>query len=119
MRAKFGIVGLCVAAIALASFGALPVDAAQNQKKKTAATKKAVAKAPPRTRIIVQRRSFLDAGTDVNPGERKFTDYAVPPGYTPYGVIDNRAGSWRSPLPGPYDLPSRQNPWPWHWCVGC
>jgi hypothetical protein len=30
---------------------------------------------PPRARIVVEPRSFLDAGTEVLPGERKFTDY--------------------------------------------
>jgi hypothetical protein len=37
-----------------------------------------------RTRVYVTRRSWLDAGTEVVPGERKFTDYAFPPGYS-YG----------------------------------
>ena len=116
MRLKFAVVGLCVAAIALTALGAPPVDAAQNQKKKAAATKKAGrARHRRRARITVQRRSFLDAGTEVKPGERKFTDYALPAGYTPIGVIDNRAGSWRSPLPGPFDLPGPNNPWPWNW----
>ena len=32
------------------------------------------------TRIYVTRRSWLDAGTEVLPGERKFTDYAFPAG---------------------------------------
>ena len=34
----------------------------------------------PRTRIFVSKRSWLDGGTEVLPGERKFTDYALPPG---------------------------------------
>ncbi len=36
--------------------------------------------AGPRTRVYISRRSWLDAGTEVLPGERKFTDYAFPPG---------------------------------------
>jgi hypothetical protein len=36
----------------------------------------------PHTRIYVTRRSWLDAGTEVLPGDRKFTDYAFPPGYS-------------------------------------
>lgn len=36
--------------------------------------------AGPRTRVYVTRRSWLDAGTEVLPGDRKFTDYAFPPG---------------------------------------
>ncbi len=36
--------------------------------------------AGPQTRVYVTRRSWLDAGTEVLPGDRKFTDYAFPPG---------------------------------------
>ena len=32
-----------------------------------------------RTRIYVSKRSWLDGGTEVNPGDRKFSDYAFPP----------------------------------------
>jgi hypothetical protein len=33
----------------------------------------------PNTRIYVSKRSWLDGGTEVLPGDRKFTDYALPP----------------------------------------
>jgi hypothetical protein len=69
-----------------------------------------------RSRIVVVPRSFLDAGTEVRPGERKFTDYAFPPTYQPLDVVTNtggRVGWHRSPLPGPFDLPSRNNPFGW------
>jgi hypothetical protein len=36
----------------------------------------------PYTRIYVTKRSWLDAGTELLPGDRKFTDYAFPPGYS-------------------------------------
>jgi hypothetical protein len=66
-----------------------------------------------RTRIIIQKRSFLDGGTEVLPGDRKFTDYVFPPGYSPAGVIEN-TGAWhRSPLPGAFDLPGKNNPYFW------
>jgi hypothetical protein len=73
---------------------------------------------PPRARIVVEPRSFLDAGTEVLPGDRKFTDYAFPPGsYSmPLSEVTNvggRVGWHRSPLPGPFDLPSRYNPFGW------
>ena len=35
----------------------------------------------PRTRVYVTKRSWLDAGTEVLPGDRKFQDYAFPPEY--------------------------------------
>jgi hypothetical protein len=70
--------------------------------------------ARPRTRITVHRRSFLDPGTELLPGERKFTDYAIPPTHTSaMGVLDNTAFYHRSPLPGPFDLPGRNNPVQW------
>src|SRR5579885_2050780 len=31
------------------------------------------------TRIIVTPRSYLDGGTEVLPGQRKYSDYAIPP----------------------------------------
>ena len=33
----------------------------------------------PHTRVYVTTRSWLDAGTEVLPGDRKFQDYAFPP----------------------------------------
>jgi hypothetical protein len=38
--------------------------------------------AGPRTRVYITKRSWLDAGTEVLPGDRHFTDYAYPPGYS-------------------------------------
>ena len=121
----------CAAALALSSIAVAPADAqTTNQTKKSAAKKVAAKKygpvpismaPPPRARITVTRRTYLDAGTYVIPGDRKFTDYAIPPGYSPTAVIDNRAGVYidQSPLPGPFTLPGRDNPYPWNWCVGC
>jgi hypothetical protein len=59
-----------------------------------------------RTRIYVTKRSWLDAGTEVLPGERKYTDYAIPPTYT-QNTIDQLTGRpWtRQPLVDPFDLP--------------
>jgi len=70
----------------------------------------------PRSRITVAPRSFLDAGTEVLPGERKFTDYAFPPTHYPLGVVTNvggRVGWHQSPLPGPFDLAGPHNPFGW------
>ena len=47
----------------------------------------------PRTRVYVTTRSWLDAGTEVLPGDRKFQDYAFP---SPYRVPIVRA---RKPQP--------------------
>ena len=130
MTTKIFATVFCAAAFALASVAVTSVDAqAQTQQKKAAAKKSAkrygpvpISMAPPpRARITVTRRTFLDAGTYVIPGDRKFTDYAVPPTYYPGSVADNRGGMYisQTALPGPFTLPGRDNPWPWNPCVGC
>jgi hypothetical protein len=63
----------------------------------------------PRSRVVVVPRSYLDAGTEVLPGERKFLDYAFPPTHMPMGAVTNtggRVGWHNSPLPGPF-FPTR------------
>ena len=60
-----------------------------------------------RTRITVRPRSFLDGGTEVRPGERKFLDYAQAPTYgwlAPTSSWDP-LGTHRFPLPMPFELP--------------
>jgi hypothetical protein len=60
-----------------------------------------------RTRITVRRRSYLDGGTEVIPGERKFMDYAAP-GTQMNGAPDSSwdpTGIHRWPLPRPFELP--------------
>ena len=60
-----------------------------------------------RTKITVRPRSYLDGGTEVFAGERKFMDYAQPTGYmnaSPSAIYDP-TGSRRSPLPMPFELP--------------
>jgi hypothetical protein len=60
-----------------------------------------------RTKITVRPRSYLDGGTEVFPGERKFMDYAQPSSYmqaAPTAAWDP-TGSHRSPLPMPFELP--------------
>ena len=107
--------GLGAAVIALSAFAAPPVEAAPTKKYYSTSARTAPASRP-RARVRVAPRSFLDAGTEVLPGERKFLDYAFPPGYIPLGVVTNTGGKvgWdTSPLPGPFDLPSRRNPYGW------
>ncbi|ABD85814.1 hypothetical protein [Rhodopseudomonas palustris] len=59
--------------------------------------------AGPRTRIYVTKRSWLDAGTEVLPGERKFTDYAYPPGRS-FGMENLNRPLDRQPLNPASDL---------------
>jgi hypothetical protein len=65
-----------------------------------------------RTRIIIQKRSYLDPGTETFPGERGDHDYAMLPNHRASGVLDNtNFGSNQTALPGPWTLPSKNNPW--------
>jgi hypothetical protein len=59
-----------------------------------------------RTRVYVTTRSWLDAGTEVLPGDRKFQDYAFPSeyGYPSFGRENNNRPIDRQPLNPPSDL---------------
>jgi len=57
----------------------------------------------PHTRIYVSKRSWLDGGTEVLPGDRKFTDYAYPPGPS-FATQNNNRSLERQPLNTPSDL---------------
>lgn len=59
-----------------------------------------------RTRLYVSKRSWLDGGTEVNPGDRKFSDYAFPPsvGYPSFARENLNRPIDRQPLSPPYDL---------------
>ena len=57
----------------------------------------------PHTRLYVSKRSWLDGGTEVLPGERKFTDYASPPG-TSFARGNNNRPLDRQPLSPDSDL---------------
>jgi hypothetical protein len=58
------------------------------------------------TRVYVTKRSWLDAGTEVLPGERKFLDYAFPPdiGYPSFARENRNRPIDRQPLNPPSDL---------------
>ena len=78
MGIKTCLAGLCLAVLAATVIDVSPVEAQTY----TAQPDRLVNR--PRARITVEPRSFLDAGTEVLPGERKFTDYAFPTGsYSP------------------------------------
>ena len=51
----------------------------------------------PHTRVYITKRSWLDAGVEVLPGDRKFSDYAFPPG-APFGTMINNRSIDRQPL---------------------
>jgi hypothetical protein len=102
---------LAAVAVALTGFAASPADAAT--KRKTRIEERDAAYGPrgpnvsyqqgPRTRVYISRRSWLDAGVEVLPGDRKFTDYAYPQGQT-FGRENLNRPLDRSPLNPPSDF---------------
>ena len=57
----------------------------------------------PRTRVYITRRSWLDAGVEVLPGDRKFNDYAFPPNHSFASTATGRSLD-RQPLNSHWDL---------------
>jgi len=57
----------------------------------------------PHTRVFITKRSWLDAGVEVLPGDRKFTDYAFPPGVS-FARENNNRNIDRQPLNPPSDM---------------
>jgi hypothetical protein len=67
-----------------------------------------------RTKIIIQKRSYLDPGTETFPGENLGNNYAQLPNQRASSVLDNTIfglSNTQSPLPGPWTLPGKNNPW--------
>jgi hypothetical protein len=60
----------------------------------------------PHTRVYITTRSWLDAGTEVLPGDRKFMNYAFPSpfGYPDFARENNNRPIDRQPLNPPSDL---------------
>jgi hypothetical protein len=108
------ITGFLTAALAL-GIAAGPADAAKKKRPHPPAPRAAIYPAPDRTvvringvtRIIVNRRSYLDAGTEIGPNERSFKDYAFPtggdPGHANWFYGRDLRGAGHFPLPGPFD----------------
>ena len=80
---KLYAAGLCAAVIAVTAVAIPPAEAQTRTTKKQyvyVTTRDGTVVRRARSRVTVAPRSFLDPGTEVRPGERKFTDYALPPG---------------------------------------
>jgi hypothetical protein len=64
-----------------------------------------------RTRVIIQKRSYLDPGTESFPGENTGHGYAQSPNQRASSVLDNTSfGGNQSSLPNMWTLPSKNNP---------
>jgi hypothetical protein len=66
-----------------------------------------------RTRVIVQKRSYLDGGTEVMPADNIDGFRSTFMAHRPSGVLDrtafDRPGWWSDP----FFLPGKRNPYPW------
>jgi len=102
------------AAIAVLAIGALPAAAQQTRLKYDKDGRvtygpqgpNRVIQQGPNTRVYITTRSWLDAGTEVNPGDRKFQDYAFPPdiGYPSFARENRQRPIDRQPLNPPSDM---------------
>jgi len=115
MRLK--AIGTTFAAIAALSLLAVPADAAAKKKRIVYDSRGHTVfisrdeDGRTRTKIIIQKRSYLDPGTEVLPGDRNDHDYASLPNQSPTSVLDNTAfGSNQTALPGAFTLQSKNNP---------
>ncbi|MGJ5196955.1 MULTISPECIES: hypothetical protein [unclassified Bradyrhizobium] len=96
--------------LAVTSLAATSADAATTKRRAVAVTNSGNPnysyQSGPRTRIYITRRSFLDGGTEVLPGDRKFSDYAFPPavGYPSFARENLNRPIDRQPLMAPSDL---------------
>jgi hypothetical protein len=119
MRLRQLAVAFAFAGAVVAAFGLLtaPADAAQKKKRVYYNRDRTVVvsrdeNGRTRTKIIVQKRSYLDPGTEPLPSERNTLDYAWAPDHRGDSVLDHTIfGSDMSALPGPFTLPSSHNPW--------
>ena len=108
------LLSLAVVGVLAIGFGATQADA-QTKRKPTNGNSTAnstaygptgpnrVYQSGPRTRVFVTTRSWLDAGVEVLPGDRKFNDYAFPQS-TSFGQQNYNRPLDRQPLYSPYDL---------------
>ena len=86
MSIKAYAAGFCAAVIAATALAVSPIEAQTSQTAKKYTTTRSAKADRPRSRVTVAPRSFLDPGTEVRPGERKFTDYAYPVGNAGLGI---------------------------------
>ena len=113
MTVKFRGLGLAAALLATglaASLATAPASAQSAPPKRQAAHQNGPVNysymAGPHTRVYVTKRSWLDAGTEVLPGERKFTDYATggPGAWENLDRLNSHMDRRRSPLSTPSDV---------------
>jgi hypothetical protein len=108
LAAKLAVLLAAVAVIA-GGFGTAEAETAAAKRKMRADTVTYNTRGPnvsyqsgPRTRVYISKRSWLDAGVEVLPGDRKFNDYAFPLGESFASRNNGRLD--RQPLNSHWDL---------------
>ena len=112
MRMKFSALGLALALTVPPLIASAPAKAEQLKYDKNGHVSygqggpNVVVQQGPHTRLYISKRSWLDAGTEVLPGDRKFTDYAFPPaiGYPDFARENNNRPIDRQPMNPPSDM---------------
>jgi hypothetical protein len=109
MRLKF--VAVTLAAIGTLTVMAAPASAQSTDRRATSSRGNTVVvtrdeDGRTRTRVIIERRSYLDPGREVLPGSRRDSDYATNLANTrPTSVLDNtRNGGNQTALPQPNEF---------------
>jgi hypothetical protein len=97
---------LLLAGVAVAIGLATPANAQRPRQPSSSSGPNVVYQQGPHTRIYVSKRSWLDGGTEVNPGDSKFSDYAFPPavGYPSFARENLNRPIDRQPLSPPQDV---------------
>lgn len=98
--------------LVIAGLTAMPADAQTRQRADGTVYSERGEDGRVRTKVVIQRRSFLDGGTEVLPGSQPTTTNAMPYGYSPLAstIEGTNIGGIRHPLPGPYDGLGKDGP---------
>ena len=94
----------CLTAVAIAATATVPIAQAEPRRKQTVRSGQHTVfvsrdeSGRTRTRIIVTPRSYLDGGTEVLPGQRKFTFQDAQPYWSPIDILGPGKNYDRQPL---------------------
>lgn len=106
---KTGLIALFAAAAVAATALAVPADAAPRKKRYASNSQNSTVVVTrdeygrTRTRVIVSPRSYLDGGTEVLPGQRKFSFSDAQPYWSPLDALGPGRNYDRQPLNPPWE----------------
>ena len=108
MRKPALIAIFCAFAVAAATLAAAPAEAQQQRKRYARSPDSTVIvtrdeSGRTRTRVVVSPRSYLDGGTEVLPGQRKFNMLDAQPYWSPIDILGPGKNYDRQPLQPAWD----------------